>query len=253
MAEAAGVALQLHLAPSQADLCMITDNKGLFLVIDGWLQGLKQPEGWEVAERKRIRQGARCFMEASKARLRARTGRTSIRFVPSHTNGKSAEERLLDEADRLANQARLLPDYPAPYKFHEESMVFFSWQDNGRKNFILGDIRKVMKARVNAAKWDLWAAHPIQGRVVRGPVRAGDTKIMETALKRIRSMRKDYLLKFVSLVMTDLLPSDAMRPWDPKWAGEAKTSPEAPEDPILRCRICNADGDTPAHFWQCRA
>ena len=89
VAEAAGVALQLHLAPSQADLCMITDNKGLFLVIDGWLQGLKQPEGWEVAERKRIRQGARCFMEASKARLRARTGRTSIRFVPSHTNGKS--------------------------------------------------------------------------------------------------------------------------------------------------------------------
>ena len=74
---------------------------------------------------------------------------------------------------------------------------------------------------------------------------------METALKRIRSMRKDYLLKFVCLVMTDLLPSDAMRPWDPKWAGEAKTSPEAPEDPILRCRICNADGDTPAHFWQC--
>ena len=101
-------------------------------------------------------------------------------------------------------------------------MVFFSWQDNGRKNFILGDIRKVMKARANAAKWDLWAAHPTQGRVVRGPVRAGDTKIMELALRRIRSMRKDYLLKFVCLVMTDLLPSDAMRPGTPSGQGRRR-------------------------------
>ena len=69
VAEAAGVALQLHLAPAQASLRMITDNKSVFLVINGWLRGLEQPEGWEVAERKRIRQGTRCFMEAAKARL----------------------------------------------------------------------------------------------------------------------------------------------------------------------------------------
>ena len=135
-------------------------------------------------------------MEASKARLRARGGSTQIDFVPSHTKGDSLEEKLLDEADRLANKARLLPDYPDPYKFHEEALLFFFWQDNGRKNFVLGDIRKTMKNKMNKAKWDQWASHVTQGRIARVVVRLEDTRIVELALKRIRSMRRDYLLKF---------------------------------------------------------
>ena len=108
-----------------------------------------------------------------------------------------------------------------------------------------------MKNKMNSAKWVQWASHVTQGRIAKAIVSLGDSKVVELALKRIRSMRRDYLLKFVCLVMTDLLPTDALRPWDPKWAGDAKSNPEPVDDPMLRCRMCNKDNDSPPHFWSC--
>jgi hypothetical protein len=142
VAEACGLALQLHYAPRGAPLHMVTDSRTLYLVVAEWIALLNEGGNIPVTERARIRQGARCFMEAIRTRLWLRgPGKTWISWQTSHSGAPTASATLLARADETANIARKAerPVQPPEYQFHEERLIW-SRRDilTGRQYHILG-------------------------------------------------------------------------------------------------------------------
>ena len=259
VAEACGVAMQLHLASPLAPLHMVTDSKGVFLVVKEWIKRLNEGGSIPVTERRRFRQGARCFMEATRVALwRRGPGMTWISWQTSHSGATVTTATLLEAADQVANGARRLDIRIPPYTFFEGRLIWHIRSPaSGRDHPVLGDVRKAIESQIQLRRLEDWAGLSTQGVLVRKALDLDprEARPILHALKRFRSIRVDALRTFVALTMSSMLPTEhrlARLQYRRARSAGVMTADERGE--VAVCRLCRSgEAETMDHVLSCRA
>jgi hypothetical protein len=225
-----------------------------------WIALLNEGGNIPVTERARIRQGARCFMEAIRTRLWLRgPGKTWISWQTSHSGAPTASATLLARADETANIARKAerPVQPPEYQFHEERLIW-SRRDilTGRQYHILGDVRRAIIEQIRQRRLAEWSRLETQGELIRRAleVHPGATHTLLDACRGFRSLRSDHVLTYATLAMASHLPTEyrlaRMRSRRARGAG----LPVSDEDRRDICRLCRTgSSETMHHVLSCPA
>ena len=107
MAEGCAVLTALLAAPTEYDLCIVSDCQSLIKVLS------RACSSTPVSDRDRVRQSARPVVNTIARLVSQRSGATSFTWVKAHTGLQDFESVGNAMADQAANEARLPPDLVA--------------------------------------------------------------------------------------------------------------------------------------------
>jgi hypothetical protein len=268
LAEAAGHAILLQLAPAGAALTSITDDSGLYLKLRSARTARRNGTRGCIPERERIRSGARPFTEAARARLLARRGEHRPILQASHTGETTQYALLLAEADRLANKARQMSHEPVgPYLAHEERII---WYENVRtaggvtcRRYVYGDLGKTIKRKLRHQAVARWAALSHQGLLVANATRWkawSGAEAVDSYFHWVRGRNSDLDTQFALLATCRWLPTEwrlwrtqqdlGMLEWGARGGPTTERQAGRPNDDTADTRAdkdgANGDGTSPS-------
>ena len=155
LAECVGILGAVQLTPAQADLTVYTDSAAAIWAVKS---AAALPNG------KRLRMGARPVVHGLARLIQARTGRTTLRHIRSHTGLPDENSRGNERADALAKEGREAAlSKPLKWLTQGEEQVIF-WSDG---KHVVGDIRAEVKRILVRRRLANWSRQSHQGRIAR--------------------------------------------------------------------------------------